>query len=51
LFIAVIVDSITADKEKDHRDHSHQLNVQEEMQELRKEVASLRQLIIEQNKR
>jgi voltage-gated sodium channel len=51
LFIAVIVDSITADKEKDHRDHSHQLNVQEEMQELRKEVSALRQLIIEQNKR
>jgi voltage-gated sodium channel len=51
LFIAVIVDSITADKEKDHRDHSHQLSVQDELVELRKEVTALRELIIEQNKR
>jgi voltage-gated sodium channel len=51
LFIAVIVDSITADKEKDHRDHSHQLSVQDELQELRKELAALRQLIIDQNRR
>jgi len=51
LFIAVIVDSITADKEKDHRDHSHQLTVQEELQELRKELAALRQLLVEQQSR
>ena len=51
LFIAVIVDSITADKEKDHRDHSHQLSVQDELQELRKEVTALRELIIAQNTR
>lgn len=51
LFIAVIVDSITADKEKDHRDHSHQLSVQDELQELRKEVYALRQLMIDQSKR
>jgi voltage-gated sodium channel len=47
LFIAVIVDSITADKDKDHRDHSHQLSVQEELQQLRKELAELRQLLID----
>jgi voltage-gated sodium channel len=49
LFIAVIVDSITADKDKDHRDHHHQLSVQEELQELRKEMAQLRELITKQN--
>ena len=51
LFIAVIVDSITADKDKDHRDHHHQLSVQEELQQLRKEMAEMHQLLIEQNKR
>ena len=50
LFIAVIVDSITADKEKDHRDHHHQLTVQEELQELRKEMATLRQLLIDKSR-
>ena len=51
LFIAVIVDSITADHDKDHRDHHHQLTVQEELQELRKEMAALRQLMINQQTR
>lgn len=51
LFIAVIVDSITADKDKDHRDHTHQLSVQEELQQLRREMAELRQLLIEKNTR
>lgn len=51
LFIAVIVDSITADKDKDHRDHHHQLSVQEELQALRQEMAELRQLLIEKNTR
>jgi voltage-gated sodium channel len=50
LFIAVIVDSITADHEKDHRDHHHQLTVQEELQELRREMAEIRQLLLFQNK-
>ncbi|MBU3647770.1 MAG: ion transporter [Limnohabitans sp.] len=49
LFIAVIVDSITADKEKDHRDHLHQNSVQEELQHLRREMAELRQLLTKQN--
>jgi voltage-gated sodium channel len=49
LFIAVIVDSITADKDKDHRDHHHQLSVQEELQALRKEMAQLRELLTKQN--
>ena len=47
LFIAVIVDSITADKDKDHRDHHHQLTVQEELQQMRRELAELRQLMLE----
>lgn len=45
LFIAVIVDSITADKDKDRRDHHHQSTVQEELQHLRLELSELRQLI------
>jgi hypothetical protein len=49
LFIAVIVDSITADHDKDHRDHHHQLTVQEELQELRREMAELRQLLIQKH--
>ncbi len=49
LFIAVIVDSITADHEKDHRDHHHQTSVQEELQHLRREMAELRQLLTKQN--
>jgi voltage-gated sodium channel len=49
LFIAVIVDSITADKDKDHRDHHHQTTVQEELQHLRQEMAELRQLLTKQN--
>jgi voltage-gated sodium channel len=49
LFIAVIVDSITADKDKDHRDHTHQNSVQEELQHLRRELAELRQLLTKQN--
>jgi voltage-gated sodium channel len=51
LFIAVIVDSITADKDKDHRDHTHQLSVQEELQALRSEMAELRQLLTEKHNR
>jgi voltage-gated sodium channel len=51
LFIAVIVDSITADHEKDHRDHHHQRTVQEELQALRQEMSELRQLLIEKNSR
>ena len=51
LFIAVIVDSITADKEKDHRDHHHQLSMQDELQEIRQELASLRQLLIDKQSR
>lgn len=46
LFIAVIVDSITADKEKDHRDHHHQLSVQEELEALRREVSELREFLM-----
>jgi hypothetical protein len=49
LFIAVIVDSITADHDKDHRDHHHQNTVQEELQHLRREMAELRQLLVKQN--
>ena len=49
LFIAVIVDSITADKDKDTRDHHHQNSVQEELQHLRREMAELRQLLTKQN--
>lgn len=51
LFIAVIVDSITADKDKDHRDHHHQLTVKDELQEIRKEMAALRELLIEKSNR
>jgi voltage-gated sodium channel len=50
LFISVIVDSITADKDKDDRNHSHQSSVQEELQHLRNEMAALRQLIEKQNR-
>ena len=50
LFIAVIVDSITADKEKDDRNHFHQSSVQEELQHLRSEMAALRHLIEKQNR-
>lgn len=50
LFIAVIVDSITADKDKDDRDHSHQSSVQEELQHLRTEMTALRLLIEKQNR-
>jgi voltage-gated sodium channel len=49
LFIAVIVDSITADHDKDRRDHHHQNTVQEELQHLRRELSELRQLITKQN--
>jgi voltage-gated sodium channel len=49
LFIAVIVDSITADKDKDDRNHSHQSSVQEELQHLRSEMTALRHLIEKQN--
>jgi voltage-gated sodium channel len=51
LFIAVIVDSITADHDKDHRDHHHQNTVQEELQHLRREIAEMRELLIEKNNR
>jgi voltage-gated sodium channel len=50
LFIAVIVDSITADHDKDHRDHHHQSTVQEELQHLRQEMAAMRQLLEKQNR-
>jgi voltage-gated sodium channel len=49
LFIAVIVDSITADKEKDARDADHQIGVQEEFQILRREIAEIRQLLEKQS--
>ncbi len=47
LFIAVIVDSITADHDKDHRDNHHQHTVQEELRELRRDMAGMRQLLME----
>ena len=50
LFIAVIVDSITADKEKDTRDANHQIGVQKEFHLLRSELAEIRKLLEKQNR-
>jgi len=47
LFIAVIVDSITADKEKDDKDKSQANSIENEVKAMREELAALRKLLEE----
>lgn len=51
LFIAVIVDSITADKEKDEREINHQIGMQEEFQTLRRDIEEIRRMLENQLKK
>ena len=45
LFIAVIVDSITADKDKDEREKSHADKIEQEIKAVRQELSELRKLL------
>jgi voltage-gated sodium channel len=45
LFIAVIVDSITADKEKDDREEVHLNDIEDSIKALREEISELKRLL------
>jgi hypothetical protein len=45
LFIAVIVDSITADKEQDRKDHEQFDSIEQEIKTVRREITELRKLL------
>ena len=45
LFIAVIVDSITADKEQDRKDHAQFNAIEHELRIVHRELSELRQLL------
>jgi voltage-gated sodium channel len=45
LFIAVIVDSITADKEQDNKDHAQFDTIEEEIKAVRLEMSEIRKLL------
>ena len=47
LFIAVIVDSITADKEQDRKDHAQFDAIEHELRIVHRELSELRQLLIQ----
>ncbi len=51
LFIAVIVDSITADKEQDRKDHDQFNAIENELKSVRQELTQLRQLLQHQGGR
>ena len=48
LFIAVIVDSITADKEQDRKDHAQFNAIENELRNVHRELSELRQLLEKQ---
>jgi voltage-gated sodium channel len=45
LFIAVIVDSITTDKEKDDREEVHLSDIERSIQAMRDEISELKRLL------
>jgi voltage-gated sodium channel len=49
LFIAVIVDSITADKEQDRKDHAQFNAIEEELRTVHRELSELKHLLQQQS--